>query len=202
MASKTTKKSVKIKFKLKPSKKIALKKKVSPKKNFKSNPKKTPQKKVKKISKPAKKTGKSLKKTPTSSRKSQQTPKLPFKQVLNPSSNFVIRPATEKFEPSEEQGILPDETEEQIEDDMKIGKKDEDIYEEPGQELLEEDDEIEPWEQGFMQGATKTGQLGKDALTGEPLKARDIIELRINGRLYRFNSIDNAIKFKQKVQQS
>jgi len=197
MASKTTKKSVKNKTKVKASKKIIVKKKVHHK-NTKPNAKKHITAKITK--KIAKKTFKPIKKTSKSPQK--LPPKLPFKQVLNPSSNFVIRPATEKFEPSEEQGILPDETEEQIEDDMKQGKKDEDIYEEPGQELLEEDDEIEPWEQGFMQGATKTGQLGKDALTGEPLKARDIIELRINGRLYRFNSIDNAIKFKQKVQQS
>ena len=197
MASKTTKKSVKNKTKVKASKKIIVKKKVHHK-NTKPNAKKHITAKITK--KIAKKTFKPIKKTSKSIQKS--IPKLPFKQVLNPSSNFVIRPATEKFEPSEEQGILPDETEEQIEDDMKQGKKDEDIYEEPGQELLEEDDEIEPWEQGFMQGAAKTGQLGKDALTGEPLKARDIIELRINGRLYRFNSIDNAIKFKQKVQQS
>ncbi len=196
MASKTTKESVKNKTKVKASKKIIVKKKVHHK-NTKPNAKKHITAKITK--KIAKKTFKPIKKTSKSPQKS--LPKLPFKQVLNPSTNFIIRPATEKFEPSEEQGILPDETEEQIEEDMKQGKKDEDIYEEPGQELLEEDDEIEPWEQGFMQGATKTGQLGKDALTGEPLKARDIIELRINGRLYRFNSIDNAIKFKQKVQQ-
>jgi hypothetical protein len=196
MASKTKKKSVKNKTKSK----ISLKhshKKVSPKILI-SNTKKPITKKP--ILKKSKKTTKTAKKIAKPSKKS--VPKLPFKPVLNPSSNFVIRPATEKFEPSEEQGILTDETEEQIEDDMRVGKKDEDIYEEPGQELLEEDDEIEPWEQGFMQGATKAGQLSKDALTGEPLKARDIIELRINGKLYRFNTIDNAIKFKQKFQKT
>ncbi len=197
MVSKTKKRSVKNKTRLKSSLKITLKKKNLPKIILKSNTKKQSTKKnIKKITKTI---SKPAKKTPTAIKKS--LPKLPFKPVLNPSTNFIIRPAAEKFEPSEEQGILPDETEEQIEDDMKLGKKDEDIYEEPGQELLEEDDEIEPWEQGFMQGATKGGQLSKDALTGEPLKARDIIELRINGKLYRFNSIDNAIKFKQKVQQ-
>ncbi len=180
MASKTRKRDVKKKIKLK-SKSVV---KISSKK---------------KSSKPS--TKKTLKKS-TPAQKQKSIPKLPFKPVLNPRSNFVIRPAKETFEPSEEQGILANETEEQIEDDMKLGKKDEDIYEEPGQELLEEDDELAPWEQGFMQGAAKAGQLGKDALTGESLKARDIVELRINGKLYRFNSIDNAIKFKQKVQKT
>lgn len=200
MASKTKKRDVKKKLKLKSKSvvKISPQKKTSLKKNSsKPSTKKTNQKKIKKTFPAAKKT---LKKSTPAQKKN--IPKLPFKPVLNPSTNFIIRPATEKFEPSEEQGILADETEEQIEDDMKLGKKDEDIYEEPGQELLEEDDEIEPWEQGFMQGATKAGQLGKDALTGESLKARDIVELRINGKLYRFNSIDNAIKFKQKVQKT
>lgn len=49
------------------------------------------------------------------------------------------------------------ETKEQIEDDMKENKRDEDVYSEEGRELLEEDDEMEEWEEGFMQGAEGRG---------------------------------------------
>ena len=45
----------------------------------------------------------------------------------------------------------------------------------------------------------KEGQLAKDALTGEPLMGADnVIELEMNGKLYRFVNEKNAQKFKQK----
>lgn len=75
----------------------------------------------------------------------------------------------------------------------------EDIYDEKTLEDLEENDEISIEEEGFMQGANKQGQLAKDALTGEPLiNPRKIIELKLNGKVYRFNSQKNADKFKEK----
>lgn len=49
------------------------------------------------------------------------------------------------------------ETKEQIEDDMKENKRDEDVYSEEGRNLLEEDDEITAGEEGFMQGAEGRG---------------------------------------------
>lgn len=82
---------------------------------------------------------------------------------------------------------------------MKSGEKDEDVYSEAGRELLEEDDEIESWEEGFMKGASGLGQLGKDALTGEPLiGAENIIEMELDGKLYRFVSEKNAEAFRKK----
>ena len=75
----------------------------------------------------------------------------------------------------------------------------EDIYDEKTLEDLKEDDEVSIEEEGFMQGANKQGQLAKDALTGEPLiNPRKIIELKLNGKIYRFNSQKNADKFKEK----
>ena len=103
-----------------------------------------------------------------------------------------------KLHAAEEQGILPNETSEEKEDKMKMGEEDEDIYTEEGRELLEEDDEIKPWEEGFLEGATGTGQLGKDALTGEPLLDK-VVEAKIGGQTYRFVNEINAEKFKKKL---
>ncbi len=100
--------------------------------------------------------------------------------------------------PEEEQGILPKETADEKKMKMKLGEEDEDIYTPEGQEEEVEEDEIEPWEAGFMKGASGAGQLGKDALTGEPLKGREIIEMEIAGKLYRFVNETNAAKFKIK----
>ncbi len=115
------------------------------------------------------------------------------------------KPASHKEEevkvyPDEEQGILKEETEEELEADMKKGEKDEDIYDKKGRDLQEEDDEIEPWEEGFMEGAHDAGQLGKDALTGEPLMGvEDVVEQEIDGKVYRFVNRENALKFKKKM---
>ena len=80
---------------------------------------------------------------------------------------------------------------------MEHGDVDEDVYSKEGREKLEEDGEIEPWEEGFMEGAAQAGQLGKDALTGEPLMD-DVVEAEIKGKLYRFVSEENAKKFREK----
>ena len=96
----------------------------------------------------------------------------------------------------DEQGILPEETSEEIEEKMKTGKKNEDVYEKEGRELLEEDDEIDLWEEGFMEGAHDGGQLGKDALTGEPLMdIEDVVEVEYKGEKYRFVNDENAGKW-------
>ena len=121
--------------------------------------------------------------------KKRSLPKSPFKKPLK----------EEKVYPAEEQGIEREETDEEVEEEMKTGRKDEDIYAKKGRDLLEEDDEIQPWEEGFMEGASGLGQLGKDALTGEPLMgADDIIELEWEGKMYRFVSRENAEKFMKK----
>ena len=107
---------------------------------------------------------------------------------------------SEKIEvhPAEEQGILPEETSEEKKEAMEHGEEDEDIYSKEGREKLEEDGEISPEEEGFMEGASQTGQLGKDALTGEPLMdIEDVVEAEINGKIYRFASEENAQKFRE-----
>ena len=88
---------------------------------------------------------------------------------------------------------------EKAEEKMEKGEKDESVYGSTGREKLVEDDEISAEEEGFMEGATKAGQLGKDALTGEPLMdVEDVVEAEINGKVYRFVSEENAEKFRQK----
>lgn len=117
--------------------------------------------------------------------------KKPLKQKL--------KARDEKVYPSDEQGILPTESSDEKKMKMKLGEEDEDIYSAERQEEEVEEDEIEPWEAGFMKGASGAGQLGKDALTGKPLVGRNIIEAEIGGKLYRFMSDANAQKFKEKM---
>lgn len=106
---------------------------------------------------------------------------------------------SERESPAEEQGILPEETSEEVREDMEAGKKEADVYSQEGRDDLEDDDEIDTVEQGFMEGASGGGQLGKDALTGEPLMGTETVELVIDGKHYRFVSSENAEKFKKKL---
>ncbi|MBI2112404.1 hypothetical protein HYT52_02625 [Candidatus Woesearchaeota archaeon] len=92
-----------------------------------------------------------------------------------------------------------DKTTDELTEEMESGELDEDLETEEGRELLVDDDEISPEEAGFSEGASEEGQLAKDALTGEPLMGADnVIELEMNGKLYRFVSQKNAQKFKEK----
>jgi hypothetical protein len=107
-------------------------------------------------------------------------------------------PEDDKDFPAEEQGIIPEKTEEQISEEMEHGEKNEDVYSEEGREKLVEDGEISPEEEGFMEGANDAGQLGKDALTGEPLMdVEDVVETEIDGKMYRFVNAENARKFRE-----
>jgi hypothetical protein len=108
-------------------------------------------------------------------------------------------PEDDKDFPAEEQGIIPEKTEEQVSEEMEHGEKNEDVYTEEGREKLVEDGEISPEEEGFMEGANASGQLGKDALTGESLMdVEDVIEAEIKGIMYRFVNEENAIKFRER----
>ncbi len=105
----------------------------------------------------------------------------------------------EKYYAAEEQGIEKDETSEEKKKKMEHGDEDEDVYSKEGREKLLEDDEIDPMEAGIMEGAAQAGQLGKDALTGEPLMdVEDVVETEIDGTVYRFVSEENAEKFRKK----
>ena len=106
---------------------------------------------------------------------------------------------TEEHHAAEEQGIEPEKTSEEIKDEMARGEMEEDILTKEGQEEMVENDEIEPWEAGFAEGASDEGQHGKDALTGEPLMGiEDVVETEIDGKIYRFVSEENAEKFREK----
>jgi len=105
----------------------------------------------------------------------------------------------------DEKDLLEEEDEEPAEEKVakiRTGEKDKDVYSEEGLEELEEDDEVEAWEEGFAEGAKEDGQLSKDAFTGEVLTTEDeddIVEMKIKGRLYRFLSEENAENFKKKL---
>jgi len=104
--------------------------------------------------------------------------------------------------PAEEQGIEEDdETKDStdIKEEMDLGERDEDLDTEEGRKKQVEDDEINPEEAGFMQGESGAGQLGKDALTGEPLMdVEDVVEAVIDGTNYRFINEENAEEFRKK----
>ena len=116
--------------------------------------------------------------------------------------SFQKKAKEEKLEvyADEEQGILPKETADEKKAKMKAGEEDEDIYSEEGREEEVEEDEIEPWEAGFMKGASGTGQLGKDALTGKPLmNVENVVQMEIEGKSYCFANRANALKFQEKL---
>ncbi len=76
-------------------------------------------------------------------------------------------------------------------------EEEKDIYSEGGREKLVEDDEIEPWEQGFMQGAEGGGQGAKCRKCGKPLVDKEIVEKEIDGENYRFCCEECANKFEK-----
>ena len=68
-----------------------------------------------------------------------------------------IQPEKDEFLEPEEH---PEESDE-LEQKMRVGEKEEDIYTEEGQEELLDDDEIAPWEEGFSKGAIRKASKGK-----------------------------------------
>jgi hypothetical protein len=104
-----------------------------------------------------------------------------------------------KFDTEEDESILPRKSRQKLVEEMQKGRKDVDVYSEEGLEELEEDDEIDPAEEGFMEGELEEGQLSKDALTGKPLLDKETVhELELDGRLYRFLNKKNADAFLEK----
>jgi hypothetical protein len=94
-----------------------------------------------------------------------------------------------------------DKTSEELSEEMEHGERDEDLETDEGREKQVEEDEIEPWEEGFAEGASDEGHLAKDALTGEPLMdVEDVVEIELDGTKYRFVNEKNAKKFRAKQQ--
>lgn len=111
----------------------------------------------------------------------------------------VHKPHEEDVYPAEEQGIMPEESSQDIEQAMERGDLVEDPATEEGREALVEEDAMEPWEAGFLEGASDEGQHAKDALTGEPLMdVEDVVEAEIEGKTFRFVNEENAEKFRAK----
>lgn len=127
-------------------------------------------------------------------------PKMPVPAMKNKNGKENVHASEEDdLYAAEEQGIDKELESEEKEDLMEHGDINEDVYSKEGRKKLEEDEEIDPWEEGFMQGAEQAGQLGKDALTGEPLMdVEDVVEEEIDGKTYRFVNEKNAEKFRRK----
>ncbi|MDP7141307.1 MAG: hypothetical protein QF506_02995 [Candidatus Woesearchaeota archaeon] len=92
----------------------------------------------------------------------------------------------EKVYPAEEQWS-ESETKEEVKEDMETGEKEEDVYTEEGREKLIEDDEINPKEEGFMEGAEGLGQNAKCRKCGKILKD-EFVEKEFDGDICRFCS--------------
>lgn len=97
-----------------------------------------------------------------------------------------------------EQQMKPkkEKTKEEQRLDIKTGDQDEEVYTEAGRDELVEDDEIDAWEAGFMEGAEGRGQMTSCARCGKLLgqgKAK-IFERKINGKKMLFCSEEHAEK--------
>ncbi len=93
--------------------------------------------------------------------------------------------------------IEDQETEEKIEEEMEKGEVDEDVYSKEGTKKLEEGDEIDELEEGFMEGYNEEAQLAKCSFCGKILKDK-FVEIQKKKEVYRFCSSSCAEKFKSK----
>ena len=83
---------------------------------------------------------------------------------------------------------------------MEPSERGEDIYEEEDRGKLLEDDEIEPWEEGFMKGAEGGGQDAKCRKCGKVLVGpEEIIEKKIKDHILRFCSDLCADAFEEEL---
>jgi len=104
-----------------------------------------------------------------------------------------------EFDTEDDESITSRKPKLKIKEQMEKRDMDTDVYSEEGLEELEENDEIDPSEEGFMEGELKEGRLGKDALTGKPLLDKETVhELELDGKTYRFLNKKNAEAFLDK----
>lgn len=87
-------------------------------------------------------------------------------------------------------------TEEETEQEIRKGELDEDIYEKEGREELEEDGEISPEEEGFMQGYDEGEKMAECAKCKKVL-VQDFTEKEIDDEIYRFCSEKCAESFRK-----
>ncbi|MBI4738786.1 hypothetical protein HY772_04445 [Candidatus Woesearchaeota archaeon] len=80
---------------------------------------------------------------------------------------------------------------------LQLGIKEKDVYDRVSRDVLVEDDELSPWEAGFMDGAEKGGQHAKCAGCGVILSRGSTVERKIAGKLLWFCSETCTKKFKK-----
>ncbi|MBI1971145.1 hypothetical protein HYS47_05325 [Candidatus Woesearchaeota archaeon] len=95
--------------------------------------------------------------------------------------------------PAEEQGIEKEETREEVEQDMQEGEKEADVYSSAGRKVLRDDDEVDDWEEGFMDGAEAGGGKAKCMKCGTIIEMSSCVEQDIDGELKWFCS-DKCLK--------
>lgn len=92
-------------------------------------------------------------------------------------------------------------TPEEIELEMEEGKKEEEVYSEEGREKLIEGDEIEDWEEGFMEGAEGRGEQASCAYCGKLIgeDKENIFEREFDGEIKWFCSEEHAEKYAERL---
>ena len=79
--------------------------------------------------------------------------------------------------------------------DEKMDDLHEDIYTDEGAESLEENDEISPGEEGFMEGETSDGEKVICSICGKIISDEErVVEREIHGKVMRFCSLTCAEK--------
>ncbi len=156
-----------------------------------------------KAKKPAKATVRSKKKTIVTkvrvekADKEKKPPKQAVPYKINPRAKgniFEGRIDKEDMDATDEDFLEDEEhpwTHEEQETRMHTGQATPDVYSPEGRDELEEEEgEIAPWEEAFMEGAEGRGELGECANCEKPLcQGKDhIVEREIKGRLVWFCS--------------
>ncbi len=84
-----------------------------------------------------------------------------------------------------------------IEEEIKKGDREEDVYFDEGREHLLEDDEIDELEEGFMKGYEEGSKMSKCANCGKILEA-EFVEEEFHDEVHRFCSEECATKFEKR----
>lgn len=95
-------------------------------------------------------------------------------------------------QPRKYRDIKARKTKEKIEQEIEQGELEKDPYSEEGREVLtEDDDELNEFDEGIMQGIDEGENLAKCALCHKVL-VRDFFEREFEGEVYRFCTEDHA----------
>lgn len=114
-------------------------------------------------------------------------PKKPTEKTLKVKQPTALQKAR-KAEQSDEEAIH---------EKIRSRKKDEDVYDTHSLEELEEDDEISPWEGGFMKGAHGSGEGAKCRNCGKVL-LDNAVERELHDEIERFCSDHCAESYEEK----